>query len=109
LVKISSKAAVMRDRTNRQHPNRSFALLVLRLLWSLPAAVMAAQAADAGQHDPVKLQLRGPHQFRFAGYYAAKEKGFYREGLEVELHSEFNATASKYLPLPPSFTGNHHR
>ncbi|WP_207682014.1 PAS domain S-box protein [Desulfonema magnum] len=34
----------------------------------------------------VVLQLRWFHQFQFAGYYAALEKGFYREaGLEVTL------------------------
>jgi ABC-type nitrate/sulfonate/bicarbonate transport system substrate-binding protein len=35
--------------------------------------------------DQVSLQLKWKHQFRFAGYYAAVEKGFYREiGLDVE-------------------------
>ncbi|WP_295892051.1 EAL domain-containing protein [uncultured Vibrio sp.] len=38
--------------------------------------------------DPVDLQLRWHHQFQFAGYYAAVEKGFYaEEGLEVTLHA----------------------
>ena len=36
--------------------------------------------------ETVALQLRWFHQFQFAGYYAAIEKGFYREaGLEVFL------------------------
>nr|WP_306469833.1 ABC transporter substrate-binding protein [Oscillatoria laete-virens] len=36
--------------------------------------------------DKVRLKLKWKHQFQFAGYYAAIEKGFYREaGLEVEL------------------------
>ncbi len=36
--------------------------------------------------DKVRLQLRWFHQFQFAGYYMALEKGFYqKEGLEVEL------------------------
>jgi len=36
--------------------------------------------------DKVTLQLQWTHQFQFAGYYAAKEKGFYRDaGLDVEL------------------------
>jgi len=36
--------------------------------------------------DQVSLQLKWKHQFQFAGYYAAIEKGFYREGgLEVDL------------------------
>src|SRR6185369_15914533 len=35
----------------------------------------------------IDFQLRWKHQFQFAGYYAAIEKGYYREeGLEVRLH-----------------------
>jgi ABC-type amino acid transport substrate-binding protein len=37
-------------------------------------------------NDKVTLQLKWFHQFQFAGYYAAKEKGFYDEvGLDVEI------------------------
>ncbi|NOQ35174.1 MAG: transporter substrate-binding domain-containing protein [Methylococcaceae bacterium] len=36
--------------------------------------------------ETVRLQLKWLHQFQFAGYYAAKEKGFYAdEGLDVVL------------------------
>lgn len=35
---------------------------------------------------PVSLQLKWKHQFQFAGYYAAKEKGYYKDaGLSVEI------------------------
>lgn len=38
--------------------------------------------------EPITLQLRWHHQFQFAGYYAAKEKGFFRElGLDVTILS----------------------
>ncbi len=37
-------------------------------------------------NEKVVLQLKQFHQFQFAGYYAAKEKGFYEEaGLDVEI------------------------
>ena len=37
-------------------------------------------------NEKVVLQLKWLHQFQFAGYYAALEKGFYaEEGLEVEI------------------------
>ncbi len=50
------------------------------------AAVALCAPAAADHLDPVTLQLKGPHQFQFAGYYAAQEKGFYREtGLDVQL------------------------
>lgn len=51
-----------------------------------------AYAADlpetiAAITEPVHLQLRWHHQFQFAGYYAAIEKGYYQKaGLEVILH-----------------------
>jgi len=38
------------------------------------------------ENEKIKLQLQWKHQFEFAGFYAAKERGFYKEvGLDVEL------------------------
>ncbi len=48
-----------------------------------------SSAQDGGTKplDVIDLQLRWLPQFQFAGYYAAVEKGFYREaGLDVRLH-----------------------
>jgi|GEM_PF-1704344 len=48
------------------------------VLWLAPAAASAA--------DAVRLQLKWLHQFQFAGYYAALEKGYYREaGIDVTI------------------------
>lgn len=42
-------------------------------------------ARDSSKTDHVTLQLKWKHQFQFAGYYAAKIKGFYKEeGLDVD-------------------------
>ncbi len=42
--------------------------------------------ADGVSTEKIKLQLQWKHQFEFAGYYTAIEKGFYEDvGLEVEL------------------------
>jgi diguanylate cyclase (GGDEF)-like protein/PAS domain S-box-containing protein len=39
-------------------------------------------------NEKVVLQLKWFHQFQFAGYYAAKEKGFYQDlGLDVEIRA----------------------
>ncbi|MCB1165725.1 MAG: ABC transporter substrate-binding protein [Leptospiraceae bacterium] len=44
------------------------------------------EPAQPGELEKVRLQLKWKHQFQFAGYYAAIEKGYYREaGLEVEI------------------------
>jgi len=48
------------------------------------ALLISHSGAWAG--DKLVLQLKWFHQFQFAGYYAAAEKGFYAdEGLEVEI------------------------
>ncbi|MCE3265252.1 MAG: diguanylate cyclase, partial [Pseudoduganella sp.] len=44
------------------------------------------QAPLAQAQERVTLQLKHSHQFQFAGYYAALEKGYYRDaGLDVQL------------------------
>lgn len=54
----------------------------------LLAGAVAAQADQAAPESVIDFQLRWHHQFQFAGYYAALEKGFYREeGLEVRIHA----------------------
>ena len=56
---------------------------LLLFAWLAPA-----QAATPAKLDVVNLQLRWLPQFQFAGYYAAIEKGYYRdEGLDVRLHA----------------------
>ncbi len=41
--------------------------------------------ANEPKMEKVKLQLQWKHQFEFAGFYAAKERGFYKDiGLDVE-------------------------
>lgn len=48
------------------------------------ASICAALVADDKKLEKVSLQLSGKHQFEFAGFYVAKEKGYYRDlGLDV--------------------------
>ena len=69
---------------------------MLSLRTTFPALALAfalvsghAAAQDTQPRRPlekVTLQLKWRHQFQFAGYYAAVEKGYYREaGIEVDL------------------------
>jgi ABC-type nitrate/sulfonate/bicarbonate transport system substrate-binding protein/nitrogen-specific signal transduction histidine kinase len=56
---------------------RALSLFLLTLL-SFPATTHATET--------VRLQLKWQHQFQFAGYYAAKHLGYYREeGLDVQI------------------------
>src|SRR5246127_3548683 len=59
---------------------------------------IALMPHPASALDQVSLQLKWKHQFQFAGYYAAVEKGFYRDaGLEVEMReggADINAGAT---------------
>lgn len=53
--------------------------IFLLVLWFL-------SLTHASAREKVSVQLKWHHQFQFAGYYAALEKGFYRdEGLDVTL------------------------
>ncbi|KAB2871497.1 MAG: response regulator [Bacteroidales bacterium] len=56
------------------------ALVISLLLAILPAYCFGKN------NDKIVLQLKWKHQFQFAGYYAALEKGYYSdEGLDVEI------------------------
>lgn len=57
-------------------------MVVAAVLWT-PTAARAVLPAGS---DKVTLQLRWFHQFQFAGYYAAKARGYYAEaGLDVDI------------------------
>ncbi|WP_051961911.1 GGDEF domain-containing protein [Methylobacter sp. BBA5.1] len=62
----------------------SLMIFVVRTRFVL--CVLLAGAFSDAFAEPVHIQLRWHHQFQFAGYYVALEKGFYRKaGLEVIL------------------------
>ena len=57
--------------------------MALRLAAVLFGILLAGQAHAL---DKVSLQLKWLHQFQFAGYYVALQKGFYRDaGFDVEI------------------------
>ncbi|MCW9053720.1 MAG: ABC transporter substrate-binding protein [Motiliproteus sp.] len=61
-------------------------IILTLLVWPLSSLVWTAEV-------PVSLQLLWKHQFQFAGYYVAKERGFYKEaGLDVEIKEFSNQT-----------------
>ena len=67
---------------------REFSVLFTRLLPLLLMFIagFAVSSAQAKPLEQVTLQLKWLHQFQFAGYYAAKAKGFYEEaGLDVNI------------------------
>ncbi|NCO01777.1 MAG: diguanylate cyclase [Epsilonproteobacteria bacterium] len=54
---------------------------MIKILLSVSLLLLSLSA-----DEKVVLQLKWLHQFQFAGYYAAHEKGFYKEvGLDVEI------------------------
>ena len=57
-----------------------------RITASLVLTLLTFLARPAQALDKVALQLKWAHAFQFAGYYAAVDKGYYRDaGLDVEL------------------------
>ena len=58
----------------------------MKRLAVLGVALMALQAASAQAADKVTLQLKWVTQAQFAGYYVAKDKGFYGdEGIDITI------------------------
>jgi len=54
---------------------------------------VCAAETFSGKVTPVRLQLKWRHQFQFAGFYAALEKGYYREaGFDVTIVSAVPGT-----------------
>lgn len=52
-------------------------------------------SSNLNNNEKVTIQLKWFHQFQFAGYYAAKEKGFYAaEGIDVELRERKPSTSN---------------
>jgi len=62
---------------------------LLCALICITGLLLSATARADEQHlRPVRLQLRWHHQFQFAGYYMAKQLGYYRDaGLDVEIRA----------------------
>ena len=76
------------------------------LLLTLPLLTCYSEAARQTQPlQPVTLQLRWHHQFQFAGYYAAKQQGYYAEaGFDVTL----NAGSPGIEPVKEVLAGHAH-
>ena len=51
----------------------------LSLLRKIAMLIMVFTASSGHALETVNLDLRWNHQFQFAGYYAAIEKGYYQE------------------------------
>ncbi|XOB62789.1 ABC transporter substrate-binding protein [Campylobacterota bacterium DY0563] len=63
---------------------------ILRYLLLIVSFTIFSYASQSGELKEVSIQLNWKYQFEFAGFIAAKEKGFYEDaGLSVEI-KEFN-------------------
>ncbi len=61
-----------------------YLFVILFCMTILAASALSARPDTPGKPDAVTIQLKWTHQFQFAGYYAALEKGFYaEEGLNI--------------------------
>ncbi|MCK4709792.1 MAG: ABC transporter substrate-binding protein [Gammaproteobacteria bacterium] len=69
--------------------------LIFQILFILPLILTPSLCFSAEKPaENITIQLKWLHQFQFAGYYAAIEKGFYAdEGLNVELRQRNLATS----------------
>jgi len=69
----------------RMKPQVRFIIFCVKCMVGISLLSTYASAFN-GEPTKVTLQLSWFHQFQFAGYYIAKEKGYYKEaGLDVEI------------------------
>ncbi|MDM5271318.1 transporter substrate-binding domain-containing protein [Sulfurovum sp. zt1-1] len=62
-------------------------MYLFRLLFLLLLSLITIANAQDQTLEKVSVQFEWKHQFEFAGFYAAKEKGFYKEaGLDVTIN-----------------------
>ncbi len=82
----------MSDRHSRPTKNRlptwrtGQAAVLCAILFLVVTPTVCAAETFSGNATPVRLQLKWRHQFQFAGFYTALEKGYYREaGFDVTI------------------------
>ena len=82
----------MSDRHSRPTKNRlptwptGRAAVLCAILFLVVTPTVCAAETFSGNATPVRLQLKWRHQFQFAGFYTALEKGYYREaGFDVTI------------------------
>ena len=86
-------------------PSHLVIWLQLLLILSSGYAFATQSNTTATKLEKVTLQLKWKHDFQFAGYYAAKAQGFYRdEGLEVT----FKEAAHDTHPIEQITSGQAH-
>ena len=65
--------------------NKLLSFLIISVI-SCFSNVFFATPLNAQEVNSLRLQLKWHHQFQFAGYYAAQQKGYFKDaGLDVEL------------------------
>ena len=57
----------------------ALAVVMSTILFLVVTPAVCAAETSSGNATPVRLQLKWRHQFQFAGFYTALEKGYYRE------------------------------
>jgi len=76
---------------NSSNFNKKYKIFIIQIVFAIfvvsPTISFSIEQQIKPTYETVNLQLKWLHQFQFAGYYAAKEKGFYAdEGLDVQIH-----------------------
>lgn len=65
---------------------KQYFYILIAVVFSTSCALAESESVSAKKLKTVTLQLKWLHQFQFAGYYAAIEKGYYADaGLHVIL------------------------
>jgi diguanylate cyclase (GGDEF)-like protein len=66
-------------RTSQAKWRTALGIVMSTILCLVVTPAVCAAETFSGNATPVRLQLKWRHQYQFAGFYAALEKGYYRE------------------------------
>ena len=66
-------------RTSQAKWRSALGIVMSTILCLVVTPAVCAAETFSGNATPVRLQLKWRHQYQFAGFYAALEKGYYRE------------------------------
>jgi hypothetical protein len=65
-------------RTSKAIQRTELAVVMSIIIFLVVGPTVCAADSSSGDAIPVRLQLKWRHQFQFAGFYTALEKGYYR-------------------------------
>src|SRR5712692_1458876 len=97
-----TKRATSAPLFKRRNVRRQASLLLLLFAVALACDPRLGRHAPPSELRTVKVRLKWSHHVQFAGFYVAKERGYYRaNGLDVQLLPAVSVSGTNSTEMPP--------